>query len=128
MFKPLNVYGEPLEPCSFSPVTGFYRDGYCNSGIDNPGWHTVCIYVTDEFLDFSKSVGNDLSTPMPQYSFPGLKEGDKWCLAAGNFIRALQEDMAPKIFLRSTHQAILEYVDLDTLKKYALDLEHQPDE
>jgi uncharacterized protein (DUF2237 family) len=122
MFKPLNVFGEPLKPCSMSPRTGFYRDGFCNSGIDNPAWHTVCIHITEEFLDFSKSVGNDLSTPMSRYNFPGLKEGDKWCLAAGNFLKAMKEDKTPFIYLHATHQAILEYVDLETLKKYALDL------
>lgn len=123
MFKPLNVFGEPLRPCSFSPRTGFYRDGFCNSGVNNPAWHTVCIYITNDFLEFSKMVGNDLSAPMPEYNFPGLKEGDKWCLAAGNFLKAMKEGMTPNIFLHSTHQAILEHVDLETLKEYALDLE-----
>ncbi|MCH9740051.1 MAG: DUF2237 domain-containing protein [Epsilonproteobacteria bacterium] len=125
MFKPLNVFGEPLEPCSMNPMTGYYRDGSCNSGIDNPAWHMVCIYATEEFLAYSKRVGNDLSTPLPQYGFEGIKAGDSWCLAAGNFIRAMKDGMAPKIFLHSTHQAILEYISLDTLKKYAIDLEEK---
>jgi uncharacterized protein (DUF2237 family) len=123
VFKPLNVFGEPLKSCSMNPRTGFYRDGFCNSGINNPAWHTVCIHVTETFLEFSKRVGNDLSTPMPQHNFPGLKEGDKWCLAAGNFINAMEKNMTPHIYLQSTHQAILEYVELETLKKYALDLD-----
>lgn len=123
MFKPLNVLGEPLEVCSKQPMTGYYRDGSCNSGIDNPGWHTVCIQATEEFLEFSKSAGNDLSTPMPQYNFPGVKPGDRWCLAAGNFLKALREGKAPGIYLHATHQVILEYVSLETLKRYALDLE-----
>ena len=120
MFKPLNVFGEPLKVCSKKPLTGFYRDGSCNSGMDNPAWHTVCILVTKEFLDYSKSVGNDLSTPMPQYGFTGLKEGDKWCLAIGNFYRAMKHEKAPKIFLESTHQVVLEHIPLEILKKYTL--------
>jgi hypothetical protein len=123
MFKPLNVFGQPLKTCSFSPITGFYRDGFCNSGIDNPAWHMVCIQVTQSFLDYSKRVGNDLSTPMPEYNFQGLKEGDSWCLAIGNFIKSIEDGFAPKIFLNATHQAVLEIIDLEILKQYALDKE-----
>jgi hypothetical protein len=123
MFKPLNLFGEPLKKCSLSPITGFYRDGSCNSGIDNQAWHMVCIQVTEEFLRYSKNIGNDLSTPMPKYNFKGLKEGDSWCLAVGNFIRAIEDGFAPKIFLHSTHQAVLELIELEVLEKYALDKE-----
>jgi hypothetical protein len=123
MFKPLNVFGEPLKECSHKPLTGFYRDGSCNSGLDNHAWHVVCIQATEKFLDYSKSVGNDLSTPLPEYGFKGLKAGDSWCLAVGNFVRALQHGYAPNVFLHSTHQAVLEVIDLETLKEYALDLE-----
>jgi uncharacterized protein (DUF2237 family) len=119
MFKPLNVFGEALKPCSKEPLTGFYRDGSCNSGIDNPALHTVCILATEEFLEYSKSVGNDLSTPMPEYSFSGVKAGDKWCLALGNFYRAMKHGKAPKVFLESTHQVVLEHISLDILEEYA---------
>ena len=123
MFKPLNVFGQPLKQCSVKPMTGFYRDGSCNSGLDNQAWHMVCVLATVEFLEYSKNVGNDLSTPMPQYGFEGVKAGDSWCLAIANFMRALQAGKAPQVFLNSTHQAVLDVIDLDTLKKYALDEE-----
>jgi len=123
MFKPLNVFGKPLKPCSIKPPTGFYRDGSCNSGLDNQAWHMVCILATEDFLEYSKKIGNDLSTPLPEYGFKGVKSGDSWCLAKGNFLRALKHGKAPNIFLHSTHQAILEVIDLETLKQYALDLE-----
>lgn len=122
MFKPLNVFNEPLKPCSLSPVTGFYRDGSCNSGIDNQGRHTVCVLATAEFLEYSKRVGNDLSTPMPQYGFPGVKPGERWCLATGNFLRAIEHGKAPKVFLESTHIAILEEIQLEVLKEYAVEI------
>lgn len=121
MFKPLNVFGEPLNPCSTDPITGFYRDGLCNSGMDNPALHTICILATEEFLEYSKNVGNDLSTPMPQHGFLGIKAGDKWCLAAGNFYRAMRHGKAPKVFLESTHQVILEHISLETLKEFAVE-------
>ena len=123
MFKPLNVFGEPLKRCSIEPMTGFYRDGFCNSGMDNQAWHMVCVLATEEFLVYSKSVGNDLSTPLPQYGFRGIKAGDSWCLATNNFIKALKDDVAPKIFLHATHQIILEAIDLEILKKYAIDID-----
>jgi uncharacterized protein (DUF2237 family) len=122
MFKPLNVFNEPLKPCSLSPMTGFYRDGSCNSGIDNQGRHTICVLATAEFLEYSKRVGNDLSTPMPQYGFEGVKPGERWCLATGNFLRAIEHGKAPKVFLESTHIAILEDIDLEVLKEYAVQM------
>jgi len=122
MFKPLNVFKEPLKPCSLSPITGFYRDGSCNSGIDNQGRHTICVLATAEFLEYSKRVGNDLSTPMPQYGFAGVKPGERWCLATGNFLRAIEHGKAPKVFLESTHIAILEDIDLEVLKEYAVEM------
>ena len=118
----LNVLGEPMEPCSLKPLTGFYRDGSCNTGVNNPGIHAVCIYATEEFLEYSKAVGNDLSTPLPQYNFAGVKEGECWCLSGPRFVEALMNDKAPNIFIHSTHQKMLELVDLETLKKYAIDL------
>jgi len=121
MFKPLNVFGEPLKPCSMEPITGYYRDGSCNSGLDNPARHTVCIATTEEFLDYSKKVGNDLSTPMPEYGFEGVHAGDRWCLALGNFLRAMQHGKAPKVFLESTHIAVLEDIDIEVLKAYAVE-------
>ena len=119
MFKPLNVFGEPLEVCSKAPVTGFYRDGSCNSGMDNPALHTVCILATEEFLEYSKKVGNDLSTPMPEYGFKGVKAREKWCLALGNFYRAIKHGKAPKVFLESTHQVVLEHISLEVLEEHA---------
>jgi len=122
MKKAKNVLGEPLEPCSLKPLTGYYRDGSCNSLADNHGVHAVCIYATDEFLDFSASVGNDLRVPMPQYNFDGVKAGQSWCLSGYRWIEALKAGKAPKIFIHATHERMLELVDLETLKKYALDL------
>lgn len=122
MFEPINALGGLLEPCSLDPLTGFYRDGSCQTGRDNPGLHAVCIYATQEFLQYSKASGNDLSTPMPQYNFAGVKAGESWCLSGPRFVQAHEDGMAPHIFIHSTHQAILQLVDLETLKSYALDL------
>jgi uncharacterized protein (DUF2237 family) len=122
MFKPLNVFGDTLEPCSVKPITGYYRDGSCNSGLDNPARHTICVEATEAFLEYSKKVGNDLSTPMPQYGFEGVKPGDRWCLALENFLRAMQHGKAPKVFLKSTHIAVLEDIDLKVLKEYAVEV------
>ena len=122
MNKILNVLGEPLEPCSLKPLTGFYRDGSCNTGEDNPGVHAVCIYATEDFLAYSKKVGNDLSTPMPQYNFAGVKAGQSWCLSGPRFVQAHKDSMAPHIFIHSTHQRMLDLVGLEILKKYAIDL------
>ena len=118
----LNVFGEPLLPCSLDPVTGFYRDGCCNTGYDDTGIHTVCVRVTREFLAFSKSRGNDLSTPAPQFGFPGLKPGDQWCLCAGRWKEALDAGAAPSVVLRATHEETLAIVALADLKRHAIDL------
>lgn len=118
----LNVFGEPIEACSSRPVTGFYRNGCCDTGPDDLGVHTVCVRVTAEFLEYSRSRGNDLSTPMPAYGFPGLQPGDCWCLCAERWKEALADGMAPPVKLAGTHAKTLEYVSLDALKAYALDL------
>ena len=117
-----NVLGESLQSCSESPVTGFYRDGCCNTGPDDFGRHTVCALMTMEFLEFSRSRGNDLSTPMPELGFPGLKPGDRWCLCAARWKEALDAGMAPRVVLTATHEATLEVVALDDLKRHAIDL------
>ena len=119
--KPKNVLGGVLESCCTDPMTGFYRDGFCKTGPDDTGRHTICILATDEFLAFSKEAGNDLSTPMPQYSFPGLKAGDKWCLVAMRWQQAFEAGMAPQVVLRATHESALQFVDLEDLKNYAVD-------
>ena len=117
--KPKNVLGTELKCCCLKPLTGFYRDGFCQTGIDDTGRHTVCTFVTEDFLEFSKSVGNDLSTPRPEFNFVGLKEGDKWCLCALRWREAFDAGVAPKIILESTHEATLRYVSLEDLKEYA---------
>jgi len=117
-----NVLGEKLQSCSEKPLTGFYRDGCCNVGPDDLGVHAVCVRVTKEFLEFSKSRGNDLSTPMPDFGFDGLQPGDRWCLCAARWKEALDAGAAPRVVLGATHEATLEFVSLDELKKYANDL------
>ncbi len=119
---PKNVLGGPLQPCSEQPRTGFYRDGCCNTGDDDFGAHVVCVRTTAEFLAFSQARGNDLTTPHPEFGFPGLKPGDRWCLCAARWVEALQARAAPHIVLTATHEEMLEYVALAELKKYALDL------
>ena len=119
--KPKNVLGGELKSCCTDPVTGFYRDGCCRTGADDLGRHTVCIIATDEFLAYSRSVGNDLSTPMPQYAFPGVREGDKWCLCVTRWQQAFEDDMAPQIVLAATDQSALQVVDLEDLRRYAVD-------
>ena len=121
--KPKNVLGGTLESCCTDPMTGFYRDGYCRTGADDSGRHTVCILATDEFLAYSKSVGNDLSTPMPQYAFPGVKDGDKWCLCMLRWKQALEDGMAPQVVLASTHESALQVIELEDLKRHAADAE-----
>jgi uncharacterized protein len=118
----LNVLGEPLRPCSSDPLTGFFRNGGCTTGAADYGAHVICAEMTDEFLAFSKSRGNDLSTPRPEFAFAGLKAGDRWCLVAVRWQEALEAGMAPRVSLLSTHQSALKYVKLEDLKKYALDL------
>ena len=117
-----NVFGEPLLTCATSPMTGFYRDGCCNTGIEDIGSHTVCIVATAEFLAFSKSRGNDLSTPLPDYGFPGLKPGDRWCLCAPRWQEAFAAGAAPRVVLRATHEGALESCALADLKSLAIDL------
>jgi hypothetical protein len=115
-----NVLGEPLVACSFDPLTGFYRDGCCKTGPEDTGSHLVCAIMTDDFLKYSKMVGNDLSTPIPQWRFPGLVEGDQWCLCVNRWKEAFYAGCAPKIKLESTHIKALEFVELDILKLYAV--------
>jgi len=115
-----NVMGTELEVCSLSPRTGFYRDGCCHTGQQDVGLHLVCIESTADFLEFSKSVGNDLSTPNEMYDFPGVVEGDRWCLCALRWKEALQAGKAPKVNLKATHISILEFVDLEDLQRHAL--------
>ena len=116
----LNVFGQDLKPCSHDPLTGYYRDGHCNTCMADQGSHTVCAIMTAEFLAFSKYVGNDLSTPRPEFNFPGLNPGDQWCLCAGRFLQAHDEGCAPRVNLEATHQNALEIVPFDVLKKYGL--------
>lgn len=120
--EPINVFGEPLLPCSEDPVTGFFRDGCCNTNDQDVGSHTVCIQVTEEFLHYSRFAGNDLSTPVPEFGFPGLKPGDRWCLCAPRWLEAYKREMAPKIFLTRTHRRALEVIPLEVLRQYAVDL------
>ena len=117
-----NVLGGDLEACSLDPVTGFYRDGCCNTGPGDIGTHTVCSIMTDEFLEFSKAAGNDLSTPRPEFGFVGLNDGDQWCLCAARWEQARQAGKAPKIRLAATNQATLAVCRLDDLKMHAIDL------
>ncbi|MBC8475584.1 MAG: DUF2237 domain-containing protein [Bacteroidetes bacterium] len=111
----LNVFGQPLIACSTNPITGFFRDGCCNTNEEDFGVHTVCIVATTEFLAFSKQVGNDLSTPLPQWGFQGLKEGDKWCLCADRFKEAYDNGKAPKVLLEATNEKTLEIVSMEVL-------------
>ena len=120
--EPLNVFGEVLLSCSEDPLTGFLRDGCCNTNDHDVGSHTVCILVTEEFLQYSRFAGNDLSTPMPDYGFPGLKPGDRWCLCAARWLQAYEQEMAPKVFLTRTHIRALETVPMDVLRRFAADL------
>ncbi|MEM6478963.1 MAG: DUF2237 domain-containing protein [Pseudomonadota bacterium] len=115
-----NVLGGPLEICGLDPVTGFFRDGHCNTCAADQGSHTVCAIMTDEFLAFSKYVGNDLSTSRPEYRFQGLKAGDAWCLCAGRFLQAHEEGCAPQVRLEATHKRALEVVPLDVLRQHAI--------
>jgi uncharacterized protein (DUF2237 family) len=118
----LNVLGEPLAPCGLDPVTGFYRDGCCNTGYEDIGIHVVCAKMTKEFLAFSKKRGNDLSAPAPDSGFPGLKPGDRWCLCAGRWKEALDAGVAPPVLLQATHEETLAIVPLAVLKRHAIDI------
>lgn len=117
----INVLGTELTLCGSDPVTGFFRDGHCNTCAADQGSHTVCAVMTAEFLAFSKYVGNDLSTPRPEFRFAGLKPGDRWCLCASRFLQAHDEGCAPRVSLTATHQRALDIVPLDVLKRYAAD-------
>lgn len=118
----LNVLGDPLEPCGTEPLTGFYRDGCCSTGPEDVGLHSICAVVTTEFLDHQRSIGNDLSTPMPQYRFPGLRPGDRWCVTAVNWLRAHSDGCAAPVVLASTHERTLDVVPLAVLKEHAVDV------
>lgn len=115
-----NVLGGTLQPCSFDPTTGFFRDGHCHTCAQDHGSHTVCAVMTAEFLAFSKSRGNDLTTPMPQYDFPGLKPGDHWCLCAGRWFEACEAGQAPLVNLEATHEAALAIIPRELLEQHAL--------
>ncbi|MCF6442649.1 DUF2237 domain-containing protein [Pseudoalteromonas luteoviolacea] len=119
--KAKNVLGGDLEVCCIDPLTGFMRDGYCNTNDMDHGTHVVCAIVTAEFLAFTKARGNDLSTPAPQYQFPGLKPGDGWCLCALRWKEAYIAGFAPPVKLSATHEKVLEYIDLDVLKEFSID-------
>lgn len=121
-----NVLGGELEPCGMDPVTGFYRDGCCRSDPQDLGSHTICAVVTAEFLEHQRSIGNDLSSPMPMYGFPGLVPGDRWCVTARNWMRAHQDGAAAYVVLASTHERALELVPLAALREHAVDVPADP--
>ena len=118
----LNIFNEPLEACSFDPVTGFFRSGCCETSEQDTGSHTVCAIMTEEFLKFSKSKGNDLSTPVPAFDFPGLNSGDRWCLCAARWLEAYEAGSAPSIIARATHRRALEIIPMEVMKEFALDI------
>jgi uncharacterized protein (DUF2237 family) len=118
----INVLGEPMVPCSEDPVTGFFRDGHCNTAGDDRGSHTVCVEVSQEFLEFSRFRGNDLSTPAPEHGFPGLKPGDAWCVCAARWLEAYRHNRAPRVYMTRTHKRALEIVPMELLREYAIDL------
>ena len=121
-----NVLGGELELCGTEPLTGFYRDGCCHTGAEDRGCHTICAVVTDEFLEHQRSIGNDLSTPVPQYHFPGLRPGDRWCVTAVNWLRAYQDGVACFVVLASTHERALDIVPLEALQEHAVDVPEDP--
>ncbi|HEX4364234.1 MAG TPA: DUF2237 domain-containing protein [Solirubrobacteraceae bacterium] len=121
-----NVLGGELEPCGVDPLTGFYRDGCCSTGPEDLGSHTICAVVTAEFLAHQRAIGNDLSTPMPMYRFPGLVPGDRWCVTAANWLRAYEEGAASYVVLASTHERALEIVTLQALRSQAVDVPADP--
>ena len=122
MEKQENVFGEEIESCCENTITGFFRDGFCHTDERDEGVHTVCVSMTEDFLEFSKSRGNDLSTPRPEFNFPGLKEGDSWCLCAERWSEAYELDKAPKLYIKKTNIRTLDVIPLQLLKKFALDL------
>lgn len=119
---PLNVLDEPLSVCSENPLTGFFRDGCCNTNDDDISSHTICVEVSQAFLEYSRFKGNDLTTPVPEFGFPGLNDGDRWCLCAQRWLEAYNQKMAPRVHLMSTHKRSLEIVPLNLLKQFAIDL------
>ena len=121
-YDSINVLDGELQPCSFDPMTGFFRDGCCNTNALDVGSHTVCTYLTEKFLSFSKKQGNDLTTPKPEFGFEGLNPGDKWCLCATRWLEAENEGCAPKVSLASTHKSALDIIPIELLKKNALDM------
>ena len=121
-----NVLGGELEACGTDPMTGFFRDGCCNTGTQDIGSHTICAVVTAEFLEHQRGIGNDLSTPMPEYRFPGLRPGDRWCVTAPNWARAYNDGVAAPVVLASTHERALEIVPLDALQEHAVDVPSDP--
>ena len=121
-----NVLGGELEPCGTEPVTGFYRDGYCSTGAEDLGSHTICAVVTAEFLEHQRSIGNDLVTPLPQYRFPGLRPGDRWCVTAVNWLLAHEDGAAAFVVLASTHERTLDLVPFEALEQHAVDVPADP--
>jgi uncharacterized protein (DUF2237 family) len=121
-----NVLGEPLEPCGTDPLTGFYRDGCCSTGPEDRGSHTICAVVTAEFLAHQRAIGNDLSTPVPQYDFPGLVAGDRWCVTARNWLRAWEDGAAAFVVLAATNERVLDLVPFDALSELAVDVPADP--
>tara|TARA_B000000460_G_C21505980_1_gene388604 strand:+ start:148 stop:519 length:372 start_codon:yes stop_codon:yes gene_type:complete len=122
MDKQKNILGEEIESCCENPITGFFRDGFCHTDERDEGVHTVCVKMTEEFLNFSKSRGNDLSTPRPDFNFPGVKVGDSWCLCAERWVEAYELGMAPYLYIKQTNIKTLDIVSLEVLKEFALDL------
>ena len=118
----VNVFDETLETCGTEPVTGFFRDGCCNTSVQDRASHTVCVLASKEFLEYSRFKGNDLTTPAPDFGLPGLKPGDSWCLCAARWWEAYNQGMAPRVYLRRTHKKALEVIPLEVLREYALDL------
>lgn len=121
-----NVIGSDLQPCSVDPITGWFRDGTCETAPEDLGSHTICAVVTDEFLEHQRTVGNDLITPMPEYQFPGLKPGDRWCVTARNWLRAHRDGVAAPVVLASTHERALQIVPLEVLQEQAVDVPDDP--
>ena len=121
-----NVLGGELEPCGTDPVTGFYRDGCCSTGPEDLGSHTICAVVTAEFLEHQRAIGNDLSTPRPEYRFPGLVPGDRWCVTAVNWARAYNDGVAAPVVLAASHEAVLQLIPLEALKRHAVDVPADP--